>query len=234
MTKNFSIFLPRIDTRSLPDMSEYENQESYEVACIARIQDVFANQGIGTPTSISLLRKYTVDQYLFFVGFAHFESGLADTPSAARFRLELAQQQQARVPLPANRYWLARPYRARSAPSTHDHQQRLLNSSAAPLPVPSMQRQDTPQSPLARPVLVRDGGRKLPFRPIADTDSDDEGTNPLPDNPYTKLGLPEHALAPTGFADWLAQQPPAVRTGYGSALSSGQTGLISQYHEQAV
>ena len=76
------------------------------------------------------------------------------------------------------------------------------------------------------------------FRSIVDTDSDDEGTNLIPDNPYTALGLPaaspEQVLAPRGFADWLSQQPPAVRTGYGSALSSGQTGLINQYHEQAV
>ena len=138
MTNNFSIFLPRIDTRSLPRMSEYEDQNSYEIACIACIQGVFANQGIGTPTRISLLRKYTEDKYLFFVGFVHFEQGLAGTPVATRFRADIEAAQQARVSLPADRYWLVHPYRPRSEPSTHDHQHRLLNPSATPLAPPSM------------------------------------------------------------------------------------------------
>ena len=233
---NFSIFLPRIDTRSLPSMSEHTDQASYEAACIARIKSVFADQGIGTPTQVSLLRKYTPEQYLFFVGFVHFETGLALTPAAERFRTDLQNNDQAQVPLPAAHYWLVHPYRSRSAPkdSTLSHQHRLLNPSSTALVAPSMQRQKTPHSPLPRPTLVRDGGRVLPvFR----SDSDDEDTNPIPDNPYTALGLPaspQHVLAPSGFASWLSQQPPAVRTGYGSALSSGQMGLISQYHEQAV
>ena len=160
---NFSIFLPRIDTRSLPDMAQYEDQDSYENACIAHIQGVFADQGIGTPTSISLLRKYTTDMYLFFVGFVHFESGLAGTPAAARLRASLAQDQEARVPLPESHYWLVHPFRSQPASrtSTLEHQQRLMNTSTAPLAMPSMQRQNTPCRPPSPPARWWPGGAPL-------------------------------------------------------------------------
>ena len=196
-------------------MAEHDTQPGYEAACVARIKAVFAERGIGAATRVSLLRKYTDAGYLFFVGFAHFDAGLAGTPAASLFRADLEQDQEARVPLPGDHYWLAHPYQQRrDAPgiSTLEHQSRLMGSLPKPTlvrqsagvalqpPVPA--RQQT-QDPLPRPFLVRDGGR------------------------------PNNKLPPAAFADWLIEQPPAVQTGYRSALSSGQQNLVKQYHREA-
>ena len=204
MTK-FSIFLPRIDTRSLPAMAEFADQAEYETACSSHIKEVFADRGIGTPTEVSLLRKYTREMYLFFVAFVHFKDDLAGTPAAERFRTALCEEQQTRVTLPGGFYWLVHPYRERTntnTSSTLDQQQRLL-SAIHPLPMP-------------RPRLVRqNGGRQ--HQPVTQ-----------------ELGDPHVAGYYTeAFRDWFQTQTPEVQQGYRSAVNLGQTELVSQYHQQA-
>ena len=197
----FSIYLPRIDTRSLPAMADYATQPEYEDACAAHIRSVLSDRGLGD-ARISLLRKYTADQYLFFAGFVHFDAGLSGTPAADRFRASLDAEGQSRISLPGGFYWLVQPYRARSPKnSTLEHQQRLL----APPPLP-------------RPKLVRQNGGVYPHEPPA------ENTPP-------NVGQP---APPACFSTWYAAQPPAVQTGYRSALNSGQSNLVSQYHAEAV
>ena len=143
-------------------MTDAPDQNAYEAACIAHIQNVFAEQGIGNPSQVSLLRKYTSDGYLFFVGFAHFEEGLAGTPAAHRFRTDLELQSQSRMVLPGGHYWLVRPYRPRSAPnSTLEQQERLLKPAApAPKARPPKRRRSISHFPQSR---SRDGDGLWPI-----------------------------------------------------------------------
>ena len=186
MTK-FSIFLPRIDTRSLPPMSASPDQSSYEAACITCIQRVLAEQGIGHASRVSLLRKYTSEGYLFFVGFAHFDEGLAGTPSSLRFRTELGEENQSRLPLPGGHYWLVRTYRPRSAPnSTLEQQERLLHP---PLPRPKLVRQNGGD----QSILFRSLSQDLAQSPRKASRS---GPPFLPSFLPSTVGTPAHSDAP--------------------------------------
>ena len=126
-------------------MAEYSTQAAYEAACVTSIKGVFADRGLGMPSRVSLLRKYTDQGYLFFVAFVHFDGGLSATPAAARLRADLNEDRESRVSLDSGHYWIVRAYQARvpdaAHPSTLAEQVRLL-PRPVPLPMPILQRQN--------------------------------------------------------------------------------------------
>ena len=225
----FSCYIPRIDTRSLPDMQLYPNREDYIKAVKDTISTNFIRDHGSCPSEVRLAQKHTHDGYLFFVGFIHFEC----EPVAHRakaFRCAVAEGETT-LTLPEGAYWKVKKYRATTR--TLDQQHRLfpLKPTVAPPPV-ILKRQNTPAPPLARPTLKRQSACQLEaaklFRDhdasqLALSASEVLGTSPVPS--------PE--FPPIGFAAWLENQSKEVREGYASAMAHAQHSITRQYHMQS-
>ena len=108
----FSFFLPRIDTRSLPDMALASTREDYLEQCKATVTQALVRRGLGTPSSVHLVPKHTSDGYLFFIGFVHYPphpTAGEYTPAVSAFRLAV-NSGEARIDLGGGRYWKAQKY----------------------------------------------------------------------------------------------------------------------------
>jgi len=82
-TCNTSLYIPRIDTRSLPRWNRYSSSAEWEDACKEFVGRQFELQKIGKVHRVDLITKQTPDGYQFFIGFIHFESMFLDHSSGA-------------------------------------------------------------------------------------------------------------------------------------------------------
>ena len=71
LNQKMSLYIPRVDTRSLPRVGG--NDEEYEVAAKEFIAKQFAHQLIGEVDRIDLVAKKTPDNYTFYIAFVHFK-----------------------------------------------------------------------------------------------------------------------------------------------------------------
>jgi len=68
-----SLFIPRVDTRSIPQMQKGTKQE-YEEHVKAFILAQFHEQNIGHVERVDLVEKLTPDSHKFYIAFVHFVS----------------------------------------------------------------------------------------------------------------------------------------------------------------
>ena len=71
INQKMSLYIPRVDTRSLPRVGG--NDEEYEAAAKDFIAKQFAYQKIGDIDRIDLVSKKTPDGYTFYIAFVHFK-----------------------------------------------------------------------------------------------------------------------------------------------------------------
>ena len=71
LNQKMSLYIPRVDTRSLPRVGG--NDEEYEAAAKDFIAKQFAYQKIGDIDRIDLVSKKTPDGYTFYIAFVHFK-----------------------------------------------------------------------------------------------------------------------------------------------------------------
>jgi len=71
LNQKMSLYIPRVDTRSLPRVGG--NNEEYEAAAKEFIAKQFARQLIGEVDRIDLVSKKTPDGYTFYIAFVHFK-----------------------------------------------------------------------------------------------------------------------------------------------------------------
>ena len=69
---NLSLFIPRVDTRSLPVCKEDEADQDYETRVKSFIAEQFHNYNIGSVDRVDLITKMTPEGYPFYIAFIHF------------------------------------------------------------------------------------------------------------------------------------------------------------------
>lgn len=99
-----SIYIPRVDTRSLPKVKG--NNEAYEASAKEFVAKQFKFQKIGKVDRVDLVAKETPEGYTYYIAFVHFEEWYS-TPAAHRLQEAIIDpEQKAKLQFHENWYWI--------------------------------------------------------------------------------------------------------------------------------
>ena len=99
-----SIYIPRVDTRSLPKVKG--SADEYETAAKVFVAKQFKFQKIGEVERVDLVIKQNRDGYVYYVAFIHFKEWY-NTPAAHILQASIIDpQQKAKLQYHENWYWI--------------------------------------------------------------------------------------------------------------------------------
>lgn len=103
--QTMSLYIPRVDTRSLPRGNRYAEAE-YEAMTADFICKQFKYQRIGQVSRVDLLKKQTPQGYDYFIAFVHFTEWF-DTPQAHALQEDiLTEGTKAKLQFHEQWYWI--------------------------------------------------------------------------------------------------------------------------------
>ena len=105
MNNTMSLYIPRVDTRSLPRGNRHAEAE-YEAMAADFIGKQFKYQRIGQVSRVDLLKKQTPQGFDYFIAFVHFTEWF-DTPQARALQQEIQTEgTKAKLQFHEKWYWI--------------------------------------------------------------------------------------------------------------------------------
>jgi len=207
-------------------MSDFLTGEEYKIAVQATISNEFEYNNLGKPAQVHLVEKHTLEGYLFFIAFVHFECEPLSRSSSC-FRYIVASDGETHLPLSSGRYWRVKKYLKKSDKNNTLHQQNRLSFAAPISLMPPRLTRNGPTGILSTPKTLKQAFRE--HLAIAELTSAKEILGePLPPVPILSLEWP-----PACFDEWIQSESPQTKTAYEDAIQQGQNSIVKQYHEQA-
>lgn len=103
--QTMSLYIPRVDTRSLPRGNRFAEAE-YEAMAADFIGKQFKYQRIGQVSRVDLLKKQTPQGFDYFIAFVHFTEWF-DTPQARALQEEISTEgTKAKLQFHEKWYWI--------------------------------------------------------------------------------------------------------------------------------
>ena len=103
--KKMSIYIPRVDTRSLPNEFGCPGSSEYLSSAKEFISKQFSHQGIGEVDRVDLVSKKTPDGYTFYIAFVHFNEWF-DTVEAHSLQEAIVSGEKAMVHFHKHWFWI--------------------------------------------------------------------------------------------------------------------------------
>ena len=103
--KKMSIYIPRVDTRSLPNEFGCPGSSEYLSSAKEFISKQFSHQGIGEVDRVDLVSKKTPDGYTFYIAFVHFNEWF-DTVEAHSLQDAIVSGEKAMVHFHKHWFWI--------------------------------------------------------------------------------------------------------------------------------
>lgn len=101
-----SIFIPRVDTRSLPKCKEDETDQDYETRVKSFIAEQFHNYNIGDVERVDLVTKLTPEGYPFYIAFIHFTEWYNNFQAKGLQKAVFNPDQKAKMYVNPRSYWI--------------------------------------------------------------------------------------------------------------------------------
>ena len=103
--KKMSLYIPRVDTRSLPNEFGCPGSSEYLSSAKEFISKQFSYQGIGEVDRVDLVSKKTPDGYTFYIAFVHFNEWF-DTVEAHSLQDAIVSGEKAMVHFHKHWFWI--------------------------------------------------------------------------------------------------------------------------------
>jgi hypothetical protein len=104
INNQMSIYIPRVDTRCIPNLYRATTSEEYEDIIKEFIAEQFHQKHIGNVNRVDLLDKVTPQGYTYFIAFVHFETWYEDMTSAILLQRDIKDQDK-KATLQINNKW---------------------------------------------------------------------------------------------------------------------------------
>ena len=101
-----SLFIPRVDTRSLPKCKEDETDQDYESRVKSFIVEQFYNYNIGSVDRVDLITKMTPEGYPFYIAFIHFAEWYNSFQAKGLQKAVFNPNQKAKMYISPRCYWI--------------------------------------------------------------------------------------------------------------------------------
>lgn len=101
-----SLFIPRVDTRSLPKCEEDETDQDYETRVKSFIVEKFHNNNIGSVDRVDLITKMTPEGYPFYIAFIHFAEWYDNFQAKGLQKAVFNPNQKAKMYVNPRSYWI--------------------------------------------------------------------------------------------------------------------------------
>lgn len=101
-----SLFIPRVDTRSLPKCKEDETDQDYETLVKSFIAEQFHNYNIGSVDRVDLITKMTPEGYPFYIAFIHFAEWYNNFQAKGLQKAVFNPNQKAKMYVSQRSYWI--------------------------------------------------------------------------------------------------------------------------------
>jgi len=101
-----SLFIPRLDTRSLPVCKEDETDQDYETRMKTFIAELFHTNNIGSVDRVDLITKLTPEGYPFYIAFIHFVEWYNHFQAKGLQKAVFNPNQKAKMYVSPRNYWI--------------------------------------------------------------------------------------------------------------------------------
>ena len=101
-----SLFIPRVDTRSLPVCKEDESDQDYETSVKTFIAEQFHNYNIGSVDRVDMITKMTPEGYPFYIAFIHFAEWYNNFQAKGLQKAVFNPSQKAKMYVGTRNYWI--------------------------------------------------------------------------------------------------------------------------------
>jgi hypothetical protein len=207
-------------------MSDFLTGAEYKMAVQATVSNEFEYNNLGKPAQVHLVEKHTLEGYLFFIAFVHFECEPL-TQSSSTFRYVVASDGETLLSLRSGRYWRVKKYLKKSDKDNTLHQQNRLSFAAPISLMPPRLTRNGPTITPSTPKTLKQAFRE--HLAIAELTSAKEVFGD-PNQPVPILSL---EWPPACFDEWIQSESPQTKIAYEDAIRQGQNSIVKQYHEQA-
>ena len=170
--KKMPLYIPRVDTRSLPNEFGCPGSSEYLSSAKEFISKQFSYQGIGEVDRVDLVSKKTPDGYTFYIAFVHFNEWF-DTVEAHSLQDAIVSGEKAMVHFHKHWFWIVTENRNPRAAEEVDLREVVM----------TQQKEIDALTESLGELVRKIGTSSVTTRWDADADDDDSDCPPPPQHP---------------------------------------------------